>query len=90
VARWCVGSRVETTGGVFQVREGRARAAGWGGAASDAVNSKPRSAPIVAPGDQRPFAETRDLSQRVAEFALSKPRRSQERKCQPYSCPKDE
>jgi hypothetical protein len=31
--------RVETTGGVFQVREGRARAAGWGGAASDAVTS---------------------------------------------------
>jgi hypothetical protein len=33
---------------------------------------------------------TKDLSQRVADFALSKPRRGQERKCQPYSCPKDE
>jgi hypothetical protein len=35
VARWCATSKVETTGGVFQVREGRARAAGWGGPAQD-------------------------------------------------------
>jgi len=33
VARWCVGSGVETAGGVFQVREGRAVAAGRGGSA---------------------------------------------------------
>jgi hypothetical protein len=39
VARWCVGSRVETTGGVFQVREGREPAPAWGGAAADAVTA---------------------------------------------------
>ena len=44
VARWCVGSQVETTGGVFQVREGRARAAGWGGAAQDALRGAFRQA----------------------------------------------
>ena len=31
VARWCVGAKVETAGGVFQVREGR------GGTTSGAV-----------------------------------------------------
>jgi hypothetical protein len=30
VARWCVGAKVETTGGVFQVREDEPNAAGWG------------------------------------------------------------
>jgi hypothetical protein len=37
VARWCVGSKVETAGGVFQVREDEPVAAGRGGTAQDAV-----------------------------------------------------
>ena len=38
VARWCVGSKLETTGGVFQLR-GPAGRAGRGWAASDAVTT---------------------------------------------------
>jgi hypothetical protein len=34
VARWCVGSKAETAGGVFRVRAGTA---GGGGAAQDGV-----------------------------------------------------
>ena len=37
VARWRVGSKVETAGGVFQVREDEPAPPGWGAAASDAV-----------------------------------------------------
>jgi hypothetical protein len=37
VARWCVASKVETAGGVFQVREDEHDAAGWGGAAPDTI-----------------------------------------------------
>jgi hypothetical protein len=33
VARWCVGSKIDTAGGVFQVREDEPGAAGWSGSA---------------------------------------------------------
>jgi len=39
VARWRAGSKVETAGGVFHGARGRAGAAAWGGAASDAVRA---------------------------------------------------
>jgi hypothetical protein len=88
VARWRAGSKVETA--VCFMCERTSRRRGLGRAASAALNSSREGTSILPPADQRQSGETRDLSQRVAEFALSKPRRGQERKCQPYSCPKDE
>jgi hypothetical protein len=38
VARWCVGSKVETADGVLHMREDEPAPAGRGGVASDAVN----------------------------------------------------
>ena len=37
VARWCVGAKAETAGGVFQVREDEAGNSDRGGSASDAL-----------------------------------------------------
>src|SRR5712675_169044 len=39
VARWCAGSKIETAGGVFRVREAEAGAADRGRAASDALTA---------------------------------------------------
>jgi hypothetical protein len=39
VARWCVGSKVATTGGVFHVPEDEPAPRGWRGSAPDAVNA---------------------------------------------------
>jgi len=38
VARWCQGSKAETAGGVFQVREDQPSSADRGGPASDAMS----------------------------------------------------
>ena len=54
--------RVETTGGVFQVREGRARAAGWGGAAQAALRGAFRQAVSHVKGGVRSATTSRSPS----------------------------
>jgi hypothetical protein len=49
VARWCAGSRIETDGGVFRIRDDESGAAHRGRAAPDTLNPGKIELPI-APG----------------------------------------
>jgi hypothetical protein len=75
--------KLETAGRIFHMREDEsAPRVGRGCIGYRERRARMLSSQAAEPG--------RDLSQRVVEFALPKPGCGQERKSQPYRCPKAE